>query len=857
MLWRITSSPWLYATCRCGTTRKSLMFWNVMPSDPEWPARSLMRLAVITLLLALSVPQGADAAERRVALIIGNGAYTHASELPNPRNDARAMADALRDIGFTSVMVAEDLDRVAFQRTLQKFTRETQNSDMALVFYAGHGIEMGGQNYLIPVDATLASDTDVAFEAVPLDLVMRSVEGARRLRIVLLDACRNNPFATRMVRSLGGSRSVGRGLARIEPPGDMLVAYAAKAGQVAEDGIGFNSPFTSGLLEHITTPGLEIQFLMRKVRDSVLQATSYRQEPHVYGSLGGDSYYLVPPEQTANTSAAGGSGETRMAVELAFWKAIEASGNVAAFEEYLHQFPEGVFAGLARLKITNLEAADEGRAGAETASLGEQPQAPSQTPPAPDPVAPTSRVGASRPTDDPSTLPPLEGAAKSTVSPSVELLGRTNIAGLDGPPPELRPLATSRPLLVQGQAGGAVQRPSTSTPAAREPEGVSLSPAHGPSQTTTASNGAGTPMPAESFVPGDTKSPTKLGFEVVATAPSGHGVAGTADATPPLTVTTTASADTSSALDAEITVAALDPSLSMPALPERASIAERVLPGLLVRPLGKPAPPPTRAMRARMALQKQTPCTIVEASRVEGGLAITGYSIDPAAVRSAAERLMEQGLPEVRSITIQPLEEAFCAPLAFARETAWVDEREGAGLLTLRSAKRELFVEDRLVVELATASGFVTALLFDSEGKARLLPSVRLDGPAQARSLDDGGWRLTRNPGRHLLMVVATDGPITLKDDAGETSDDLLAELRAAGLTTPNVGFAVFEARERPAPVAATPKKQPTTTTDRVAETTPSRKKGRDPRCGDIILKAQLGEKPDNEAMAFLRENCR
>ena len=318
-------------------------------------------ILLVFCLVALDA-SSAQAVGRRVALIIGNSAYSHATELANPRNDAQAMAEALRRIGFAEVIVEENLDRVSFQRALQTFTREASSSDLALVFYAGHGIEMGGQNFLIPVDATLSSDIDVAFEAVPLHLVMRAVEGAKRLRIVLLDACRNNPFASRMARTLGRTRSVGRGLARIEPPGDMLVAYAAKDGQVAEDGAGFNSPFTEGLLEHLETPGLEIQFLLRKVRDSVLQSTNYRQEPHVYGSLGGDPYYLLPPEEQAPVSVGGGS-DTRMAVELAFWNAIESSGNLGAFEEYLRQFPDGIFAGLARLKIAALGGARRGPRG--------------------------------------------------------------------------------------------------------------------------------------------------------------------------------------------------------------------------------------------------------------------------------------------------------------------------------------------------------------------------------------------------------------------------------------------------------------------------------------------------------------
>ena len=155
---------------------------------------------------------------------------------------------------------------------------------------------MAGRNFLIPTDARLATDNDVEFEAVPLDLVLHAVEGAKRLRLVLLDACRDNPFLANMAVASGRGRSIGRGLGRIEPPADTLVAYSAKDGQVAQDGTGANSPYTTALLQHIETPGLEIQFLFRKVRDGVLTATGNQQEPYVYGSLGGEPYFLSPPD---------------------------------------------------------------------------------------------------------------------------------------------------------------------------------------------------------------------------------------------------------------------------------------------------------------------------------------------------------------------------------------------------------------------------------------------------------------------------------------------------------------------------------------------------------------------------------
>jgi hypothetical protein len=305
----------------------------------------------LILLLALASAWGGrpHAEEgRRIALVIGNAAYEHAATLGNPHHDAQAVAAALRRLGFSEVALRLDLGRAAFRQALQAFAGEARTAELALVFFAGHGLELGGRNFLIPIDARLATDNDVEFEAVPLDLVLHAVEGSRRLRLVLLDACRDNPFVQTMAIASGRGRSIGRGLARIEPPADTLVAYAAKDGQVAQDGSGANSPYTTALLQQIETPGLEIQFLFRKVRDAVLAATGNQQEPYVYGSLGGEPYYLSP----VPAAPAGGQDAE---IELAFWRSLDQSRNPDEFREYLRRFPDGTFALLARNRIEELE----------------------------------------------------------------------------------------------------------------------------------------------------------------------------------------------------------------------------------------------------------------------------------------------------------------------------------------------------------------------------------------------------------------------------------------------------------------------------------------------------------------------
>jgi tetratricopeptide (TPR) repeat protein len=242
-------------------------------------------------------PQKILDAGRRVALVIGNSAYQSVANLANPQRDAGAVAEVLRKLGFETVIAANDLTREQFRAGLDTFETKVKSADWALVFFAGHGIEVGGKNYLIPVDAKLYKSSDVEWEAVNLDLVLQATQHARKLRLVLLDACRNNPFAKRM-RVADATRSVGRGFARIEPATGTLVAYAAKDGEVAADGDDVHSPFTTAFLKYAVKPRLEINLLFRNIRDEVLKATDGAQEPFIYSSLPGEEFYLAIQEPT-------------------------------------------------------------------------------------------------------------------------------------------------------------------------------------------------------------------------------------------------------------------------------------------------------------------------------------------------------------------------------------------------------------------------------------------------------------------------------------------------------------------------------------------------------------------------------
>jgi hypothetical protein len=233
--------------------------------------------------------------EVRVALVIGNSTYAHTPRLTNPRADAPAVADALRRVGFTQVTLHLDLAHDALVNALKTFATAADRADWAIVYFAGHGLEVSGVNYLVPIDAALATDRDITFEAVPLDQVLQAVEGARKLHLVILDACRDNPFVHSMTHALAATRSLSVGLATIEPEGATLVAFAAKHGQTAMDGAGSTSPFVAALIKNIETPGLEINVLFRKVRDDVLAATGKRQEPFTYGSLPSEPFYFLKP----------------------------------------------------------------------------------------------------------------------------------------------------------------------------------------------------------------------------------------------------------------------------------------------------------------------------------------------------------------------------------------------------------------------------------------------------------------------------------------------------------------------------------------------------------------------------------
>ena len=322
-----------------------------------------MHAAFLLVLILMAAPLQAAAAEPpRVALVVGNGAYRD-GVLRNPPNDARLMAATLRDIGFEVTELVDagltdmKLAIVDFGERLEKAGDEA----VGLFYYAGHGLQVRGANYLLPVDARIRREADVDIVAVAANWVLSQMEfAANPVNIVILDACRNNPYAR-------GFRSGGSGLARMEAPRGTLIAYATRPGDVAADGGGDNSPYTQALSVAMKEPGRTLSDVFIQTRVAVMAATDERQVPWEEGGLTANYYFLPPQDRApapAESQAAtaepsrGATGQTRGAgradLEIAFWNSVKDSADGAQIQAYLDQFPDGTFAALARARVASL-----------------------------------------------------------------------------------------------------------------------------------------------------------------------------------------------------------------------------------------------------------------------------------------------------------------------------------------------------------------------------------------------------------------------------------------------------------------------------------------------------------------------
>jgi formylglycine-generating enzyme required for sulfatase activity len=316
---------------------------------PNQLAKAIISSACVTLVAAIiaapwqgvgAAPRAADASlqsERRVALVIGNANYKPSGiSLSNPRNDAQDIAAVLAAIGF-EVVTAIDTSKRDMDFVLQRFARLATNADAALFFYAGHAMQFQGHNFLMPIDAELEDEISVRYQMVDLADVQGALDQANGVKIIILDACRNNPLANRLKQTIAASRSVAatRGLARIDKTEGMVVAYATAPDDVAKDGDGRNSPFTAALLKRLQEPGLEIGMMFRRVASDVNAQTGGRQRPETYISLLSD-YYLNQSDSIA-------------------WDRIKDQDDVTALRDFVSKYPSSPRANFARSRLEALE----------------------------------------------------------------------------------------------------------------------------------------------------------------------------------------------------------------------------------------------------------------------------------------------------------------------------------------------------------------------------------------------------------------------------------------------------------------------------------------------------------------------
>ena len=308
----------------------------------------LVLAAFFTTVADAATPPSGPKPERRVALVIGNSNYQSVTPLPNPVKDAGAIAELFTRAGFEVVKARNNVGNLEFKRALREFVEAASDSDVAVVYYAGHGIQIGDMNYMIPVDAKLAKEFDAKDEAVSLERIIEALEPARKLRLLILDACRDNPFLGKMQRRVAMRATQVGGLGNMEPTTtDTLIAYAAKAGSTAEDGDGANSPFAAALIKHITEPGLDIRLAFGRVRDEVRKATGGRQEPFMSGSLGGTNISLVPAPVVPVVAP---EADVRKDYEL-----VASIGTKKAWEVFINTHKTGFYVDLARAQIAKAE----------------------------------------------------------------------------------------------------------------------------------------------------------------------------------------------------------------------------------------------------------------------------------------------------------------------------------------------------------------------------------------------------------------------------------------------------------------------------------------------------------------------
>jgi uncharacterized caspase-like protein len=340
--------------------------------------RSMLLTVALLALAALGRPGSAapSAGEQRVALVMGNSAYPGAAALRNPVNDARAIEAKLRALGF-DVTTVENGTKQQMERAIGLFSHKLNTNTISLFFYAGHGMQVNGKNFLLPIDAEIETEQTVRLEAVDVDAVLDQMSGAQgRFNIVILDACRNNPFEHRFRGRAGG-------LASIDAPAGSYIAYATAPGKVAADGTGENGLYTSELLAALDAPDAKIEDVFKHVRASVIEKSGGNQTPWESSSLTGDFYFKPPSSAPGAAPAlvAAPAQPSQSGTEALFWDSIKASNDPADFRAYLDQYPTGSFVALARNRIAALAAAKPPSASRSEPQLAAAAPPPALRPP--------------------------------------------------------------------------------------------------------------------------------------------------------------------------------------------------------------------------------------------------------------------------------------------------------------------------------------------------------------------------------------------------------------------------------------------------------------------------------------------
>jgi len=312
-------------------------------------------LTGLILVLAAIGAQPAVAQDKRVALVIGNGAYRETAQLPNPRNDALDMSGALRRLGF-QVLEGLDLEKRQMERLIREFDQQLEGATLALFFYAGHGVQVAGQNHLVPIDARLAAEGDIDFESLSLNLILTRMERRAKTSLVLLDACRDNPLARNLARTMGTrSQSVGQGLAEVRTGLGSLISFSTQPGNVALDGTGRNSPYTAALLRHLEAPGRDVLSSLAAVRGEVVAATGGKQVPWEHTSLlgpvvlrAGGATPAAPPSAASPAPAPSASVEAAAADA---WPHVRDSSDIAVLEAFIRRFGNSFYGDMARIRL--------------------------------------------------------------------------------------------------------------------------------------------------------------------------------------------------------------------------------------------------------------------------------------------------------------------------------------------------------------------------------------------------------------------------------------------------------------------------------------------------------------------------